>query len=104
MSADDTEGRREALPCSVLLRPRRGAKGGVTGLPLRNGRNAPARVPDFQTNKTPRFGLLQTASRGGIQLNVGGAQSKTIASRHRLRSEEHTSELQSLRHLVCRLL
>src|ERR1035441_1187568 len=25
-------------------------------------------------------------------------------SRHRIRSEEHTSELQSLRHLVCRLL
>src|SRR5947199_2594767 len=25
-------------------------------------------------------------------------------ARHRVRSEEHTSELQSLRHLVCRLL
>src|SRR5437899_12586787 len=28
----------------------------------------------------------------------------TIALRSRARSEEHTSELQSLRHLVCRLL
>src|SRR5258705_1426674 len=27
-----------------------------------------------------------------------------VPSRHRERSEEHTSELQSLRHLVCRLL
>src|ERR1035438_4992274 len=27
-----------------------------------------------------------------------------VPSPHRLRSEEHTSELQSLRHLVCRLL
>src|SRR5262245_63083134 len=27
-----------------------------------------------------------------------------LARRHRVRSEEHTSELQSLRHLVCRLL
>src|ERR1035438_10560146 len=29
---------------------------------------------------------------------------KNFESTHRLRSEEHTSELQSLRHLVCRLL
>src|SRR5690625_5515858 len=28
----------------------------------------------------------------------------TVDSRHRLRSEEHTSELQSRGHLVCRLL
>src|SRR5262245_62297698 len=28
----------------------------------------------------------------------------TVAARYPLRSEEHTSELQSLRHLVCRLL
>src|SRR5438045_8873170 len=27
-----------------------------------------------------------------------------LAVRHQIRSEEHTSELQSLRHLVCRLL
>src|SRR5262245_62307628 len=30
--------------------------------------------------------------------------SRSTSSRARVRSEEHTSELQSLRHLVCRLL
>src|ERR1035441_10760892 len=35
-----------------------------------------------------------------MQLATGEAQKRTDASR----SEEHTSELQSLRHLVCRLL
>src|SRR5437899_6400250 len=37
---------------------------------------------------------------------VKGAVEKTVATFGRLdvRSEEHTSELQSLRHLVCRLL
>src|SRR5882724_10745244 len=33
-----------------------------------------------------------------------GTVSMTLGSRSCLRSEEHTSELQSLRHLVCRLL
>src|SRR5262245_64934235 len=32
------------------------------------------------------------------------AQRLSVLSREALRSEEHTSELQSLRHLVCRLL
>src|SRR5262245_63466433 len=31
-------------------------------------------------------------------------RARTSADRRRARSEEHTSELQSLRHLVCRLL
>src|SRR5262245_62883665 len=34
-----------------------------------------------------------------LTLNVGGEKQQVL-----LRSEEHTSELQSLRHLVCRLL
>src|SRR5262245_63322973 len=34
----------------------------------------------------------------------GGARPLTSAERISARSEEHTSELQSLRHLVCRLL
>src|SRR5947199_7007291 len=35
---------------------------------------------------------------------AGGASSSAKAKLPALRSEEHTSELQSLRHLVCRLL
>src|ERR1035438_748871 len=43
---------------------------------------------------------------GGIVLNnsVGGVNPAAVEWMHRMRSEEHTSELQSLRHLVCRLL
>src|SRR5437899_5690843 len=35
---------------------------------------------------------------------AGAAAARQRRARHRARSEEHTSELQSLRHLVCRLL
>src|SRR5947199_1417766 len=38
-----------------------------------------------------------------IGLSVKGVENKILRLTH-LRSEEHTSELQSLRHLVCRLL
>src|SRR5258705_6240547 len=41
-----------------------------------------------------------------LMLSVHPSRSKDLHQGHRgfLRSEEHTSELQSLRHLVCRLL
>src|ERR1035438_10596979 len=38
------------------------------------------------------------------RLRVGVPAKNDAASADQLRSEEHTSELQSLRHLVCRLL
>src|SRR2546423_11906464 len=55
------------------------------------------------------------ARAGGLRLGCGGArfdriaQQETLyadrtATRQKLRSEEHTSELQSLAYLVCRLL
>src|SRR5437899_7027328 len=43
----------------------------------------------------------------GVQNKSPACQSmrfSVLSLAHRLRSEEHTSELQSLRHLVCRLL
>src|SRR5258705_12671840 len=40
---------------------------------------------------------------GGGDLLGQGGRGRSAAAR-RIRSEEHTSELQSLRHLVCRLL
>src|SRR5262245_64500063 len=51
-----------------------------------------------------------TCKRGGCAVRrsparpAGGAGERLTAQPPRLRSEEHTSELQSLRHLVCRLL
>src|ERR1035438_103205 len=44
-----------------------------------------------QRRGIPAVALLRAAQEGQVRLHVG-------------RSEEHTSELQSLRHLVCRLL
>src|SRR5258705_9573981 len=54
----------------------------------------------------PGHGQAGTASVGGPWQAGGGLQLRPERSRprHPSRSEEHTSELQSLRHLVCRLL
>src|SRR2546425_6939661 len=50
----------------------------------------------------PRFGSRpQAASR---ILSRGSARAARLSGRHGGRSEEHTSELQSLAYLVCRLL
>src|SRR5262245_62794000 len=40
----------------------------------------------------------------GVDLVLHGPPVEIQSTRRLLRSEEHTSELQSLRHLVCRLL
>src|SRR5262245_66477534 len=42
--------------------------------------------------------------RDGTYVCIEGPQFSTLAESLTYRSEEHTSELQSLRHLVCRLL
>src|SRR5262245_61919673 len=39
-----------------------------------------------------------------VGANAAGVQAPSLRSHVSVRSEEHTSELQSLRHLVCRLL
>src|SRR5262245_11749146 len=41
---------------------------------------------------------------GSVPLQLRGGQGRATRAEDRPRSEEHTSELQSLRHLVCRLL
>src|SRR5438552_19214663 len=51
--------------------------------------------------------ILRDARIGGLRLGVGiGAKARALLSHllRPLRSEEHTSELQSPDHLVCRLL
>src|SRR5690554_7379867 len=45
-----------------------------------------------------------TSQTVGIEVMHGGGAAGTAAAQHAGRSEEHTSELQSRPHLVCRLL
>src|SRR2546422_5513219 len=64
----------------------------------------------------PYTTLFRSAALGGVCLNVGCIPSKALLHTasvmdevkelggHGIRSEEHTSELQSRLHLVCRLL
>src|ERR1039458_4093040 len=61
------------------------------------------------TRRPPRSTLFPytTLFRSGLPIpatRAGGRRRSHDAGRHSSRSEEHTSELQSLRHLVCRLL
>src|SRR2546425_4501341 len=57
--------------------------------------SAPKRAGDCGRRRTPSWMLAPAASGGGRLLH---------ADRRGRRSEEHTSELQSLAYLVCRLL
>src|SRR5436853_5464424 len=54
----------------------------------------------------PRVVVTVTVERGGFGVDSAAPVAAGILSQyfHTARSEEHTSELQSLRHLVCRLL
>src|SRR2546425_7281043 len=83
-------------------------------LPRRSS-NTGRRDPEDRATEAPRARLLRAARllaasrRTGLPLlRARGLQHRpTEALRHRLhgrRSEEHTSELQSLAYLVCRLL
>src|ERR1039458_10587452 len=54
---------------------------------------------NFPKNHTELYMAVQTLQ-DGARAKSGGS----MKSIRRMRSEEHTSELQSLRHLVCRLL
>src|SRR6185437_16884804 len=56
--------------------------------------------------RPPRSTLFPytTLFRSHIHRRTGHDQPKEVAACPRLRSEEHTSELQSLAYLVCRLL
>src|ERR1039458_10794476 len=77
--------RQPALPSLVEAGP-----DFVPGYPARTGVKRPALAKDVPIGK---FDCGRSTSQGGA-----------IADDNSPRSEEHTSELQSLRHLVCRLL
>src|SRR5437899_8860744 len=80
------------FPYTTLFRSPRDRRHGLRRL-------RPARI---EPQMGQRFGDLrarQTALDSAAQVEI-----ELILVAHRGRSEEHTSELQSLRHLVCRLL
>src|SRR5258705_10888379 len=53
---------------------------------------------------TTLFRSMPTRGKRSASEQAGGRRSATTRPEILTRSEEHTSELQSLRHLVCRLL
>src|ERR1035441_255800 len=68
-------------------------------------------APNYGTSTIQmRFGIgtqsisASYAAADGFDPSTSTAQTLTVTGVHPTRSEEHTSELQSLRHLVCRLL
>src|SRR5258705_8401685 len=57
------------------------------------------------TTPTPQLDLARSIINASLAgMRTYGRVSLKIQRRQTIRSEEHTSELQSLRHLVCRLL
>src|SRR5262245_64974122 len=62
------------------------------------------RVSIPQSSTSTGLALMKGRSRGGRQAATFPTSAVTPETEIRSRSEEHTSELQSLRHLVCRLL
>src|SRR2546425_3724828 len=55
--------------------------------------------------RRPRVASLLVVCRGNVcRSPFAAALLRPVLSRNRMRSEEHTSELQSLAYLVCRLL
>src|ERR1035441_5687791 len=69
---------------------------------LRHRRKAGQGRPATGTAESRGYACGSHAIRWGGTLRAGGSRSGELPSHWR--SEEHTSELQSLRHLVCRLL
>src|ERR1035438_10021398 len=59
-------------------------------------------IPIFQVHETQARGTFDGTGIEQDRRHLGLAVH--LVKEHRHRSEEHTSELQSLRHLVCRLL
>src|ERR1035441_10993743 len=78
----------------------------TTGLPLRVNRALAGMLTAlgtrFTTMSMPPF--MPGRSRGSFLVMLAEARKLRVGGHSVMRSEEHTSELQSLRHLVCRLL
>src|SRR3712207_8276150 len=73
-------------------------------LPPGNG-SEPLPSPVDQPGGTAMVQVSSSPSAAGLSFTFRPHEtSKTVGSRERTRSEEHTSELQSRQYLVCRLL
>src|SRR5947199_7642745 len=68
-----------------------------------NGSQAPRDLPSFPTRRSSDL-ARDVSSTMPLPFAATEATARRPADEIRPRSEEHTSELQSLRHLVCRLL
>src|SRR2546427_3496961 len=83
--------RSTLFPYTTLFRSRRSTSGGIEVV-----------IPEIHVHAVAR------GSGGSPQLARGEAHAVTVlgllVARHGMRSEEHTSELQSQSNLVCRLL
>src|ERR1039458_8081324 len=62
------------------------------------------RVSGIDGGQIHKVSAHAKCSRACTQKALGGLQRNAAGGNELKRSEEHTSELQSLRHLVCRLL
>src|SRR2546423_8800050 len=58
----------------------------------------------FRSRPTMRGAVRKSVVPGRVRIGTSGWVYKHWTGHHALRSEEHTSELQSLAYLVCRLL
>src|SRR3712207_7039604 len=83
--------RSTLFPYTTLFRSRQQAR--------RPERSAPGRAGGPRSPAEAR-----RPEGGGAQRRAGGRRPRLSALDHALRSEEHTSELQSRQYLVCRLL
>src|SRR5258705_8903105 len=81
----------------MIRRPPRSTLFPYTTL-FRSGAQAASRAPIEQAL------ARQTLDDVGLMIYTSGSTGKPKGAMITYRSEEHTSELQSLRHLVCRLL
>src|SRR3712207_8342524 len=86
----------------MIRRPPRSTLFPYTTLFRSRVRGVPAQIGHHLVEEEPRgVGQQRLAHRGAVQRQ---AATGTVPGRDGLRSEEHTSELQSRQYLVCRLL
>src|SRR5690606_41278352 len=93
-----------SFPYSPCFRPVGGASTATLGLPLEVPAQGGRLAFDlwYDTEEDYDVGGLQASTDGGATWTNVPLELRT--GKHRWRSEEHTSELQSRENLVCRLL
>src|SRR5205814_767667 len=103
--------RSAAISSAEMIHPV-GFEGELTKIPrVRESQAANSRSrsrrqppPGCRSSETSRGSPPITVTAAAMFGHTGTTKTRLMGGEPRLRSEEHTSELQSLRHLVCRLL